>query len=334
MVINEDYSYIDSLSKLLIKNGYGKYMVFQYNFDRYFSDQQKNENLKEAKRIGNNTKEWEEHCNKSHYAFYKSANKMMEMLGEKYKIYQYNSDDYKNYDLFFYSNKGWNHKDWYDYCTLKLSDDYETNIKQNQELRNLLEEWNGDSNNLINCRIQYQAFIDKKKVSSIVKDNIDAILNKKITYGFFEGKIKWVECNNEYGFFKKGAKKYYSKLNDMNLIEILIQEKIIIFVNEKEREKQRSEHYAKSTAACKVDMWYGDRLDEVDRLDITFNDLDGKYRGNCLIKGKYVGDFVAKDTESIEKKFSHLQFNWDGDSEPMDICLTENMKEMIGNTTT
>lgn len=78
-----------------------------------------------------------------------------------------------------------------------------------------------------------------------------------------------------------------------------------------------------------IDMWYGNSIGEVDRLDITFNNLDGKYRGNCLIKGKYVGDFVAKDIQSIEKKFSHLQFNWDAESEPMDTCLTDNMMDML-----
>lgn len=115
---------------------------------------------------------------------------------------------------------------------------------------------------------------------------------------------------------------YTNLLWDFDKIQLAISEN---------REQQRSKHYAKSTAACKVDMWYENGLNEVDKLDITFNDLDGKYRGNCLIKGKYVGDFVAKDTESIEKKFPHLQFNWDSEWEPMDICLTENMKEMIKN---
>lgn len=229
MVIKEDFSYIDSFSKLLIENGFGIYLVHSYCFNRYFSDEQMEENRREAERLSSDRKAWEKRCDDSHYAFYEVAKKMMEALGAQYKIYQYNSDDYKNKDLFFYSNKGWNNREWFDYCTLSLHDDYNINIQQNRELKKWLIKWNGDIDNVINCRIQYQACINKEKVSAFVKNYIDTILNKMIIYGFTEGKVKWVDCNNEYGFFKKGAKKYYTPLNDISLMELLVQQKIILF---------------------------------------------------------------------------------------------------------
>ena len=229
MIIHEDFSYINSFTKLLIKNGFGNYTVYSYNFSRYFSEKQKEDNIKEAHRLGTNTEEWKKRCDDSHYAFYEIASKMMEALGKQYTIYQYNFNDYKNYDLFFYSNRGWNKKDWFDFCELNLPEDYDKNIKLNKELKKWLIEWDSDTNNVIDCRIQYQAFIDKKKITDIVKKYINSILNKMITYEFMEGKVKWVECNNEYGFFKKGARKYYRRLSEMSLMEILIEQKVIVF---------------------------------------------------------------------------------------------------------
>lgn len=230
MVIHEDYSYINSFSKLLIENGFGNYTVFAYKFKRYFSEKQKEENRKEAEKLGTNTEAWKERCDNSHYAFYEIASKMVEALGKQYTIYQYNFNDYKsNYDLFFYSNRDWNKKDWFDFCELNLPDDYDKNTKLNKELKKWLIEWNGDANNVIDCRIQYQAFIDKKKISDVVKKHVNSILNKMITYEFMEGKVKWIECNNEYGFFKKGARKYYKPLSEMSLMQILIEQKVIVF---------------------------------------------------------------------------------------------------------
>ena len=102
-----------------------------------------------------------------------------------------------------------------------------------------------------------------------------------------------------------------------------------IILEDERKEEYRSRHYARSTKACKVDMWYGNGTGEVDKIDVTFNDLDGEYRGNCYIKGKCVGDYVAKDTQAIEKQFPQIQFDWDCEWEPMDICLTESMKNMV-----
>ena len=75
-----------------------------------------------------------------------------------------------------------------------------------------------------------------------------------------------------------------------------------------------------------IDMWYGDKIEDVDKIDITFYDM---YRGNVYIKGKCVGDYVTDDSTILEKKFPQLTFNWDAEPEPMDICLTDNMMNML-----
>lgn len=60
-----------------------------------------------------------------------------------------------------------------------------------------------------------------------------------------------------------------------------------------------------------IDMWYGDAVEKVDAIDIQFYPNLGVYRGNCRIKGKYVGDYEAKDSCELEKAFPQLLFNWD-----------------------
>lgn len=59
----------------------------------------------------------------------------------------------------------------------------------------------------------------------------------------------------------------------------------------------------------KIDMWYGNKIEDVDRVDITFSDIDCEYRGNIFIKGKVVGDYVTDNLLKLESIFSQLYFN-------------------------
>lgn len=60
----------------------------------------------------------------------------------------------------------------------------------------------------------------------------------------------------------------------------------------------------------KIDMWYGDKPTEVDKIDITFNDLDARYRGNIYKQGRRIGDYTCTDSVELEKAFPQLVFNW------------------------
>lgn len=227
MIIIEDYSYVKGLSKTLIEKGFGEYVVYMYQFDRYFSEEQKAQNRANAEKYGTDSEEWADGCYKTHHDFYVKACEMLEAFGKNHKLYQYN---YKknDYDYFFYSNEGWNKKDWFDFCQINLDDkDAERNKKQDTKLRNWISNWDGDSENLIKCRIQYSSILDNEKIAEVVKQNIDKIVDKMLDNGFCKGKIKWVESRNEYGFFKKGARKWYTPLNDSDIISILINQGII-----------------------------------------------------------------------------------------------------------
>ena len=59
-----------------------------------------------------------------------------------------------------------------------------------------------------------------------------------------------------------------------------------------------------------IDMWYGNKIEEVTSIDVRFYD-NGEYRGNIYIDNKIVGDYTAKDSISLEEAFPQLTFNWD-----------------------
>lgn len=57
-----------------------------------------------------------------------------------------------------------------------------------------------------------------------------------------------------------------------------------------------------------LDMWYGDKLEDVTQVDVMFTDLDCVYRGNIYIGKNVVGDFKAKTLQEVEKRFPQLEF--------------------------
>lgn len=60
-----------------------------------------------------------------------------------------------------------------------------------------------------------------------------------------------------------------------------------------------------------VDMWYGDKKEDADKIDVYFYPGDGEYRGNIYKCGKIIGDYVCGDSTMLENLFPQLVFNWD-----------------------
>lgn len=59
-----------------------------------------------------------------------------------------------------------------------------------------------------------------------------------------------------------------------------------------------------------IDMWHNDKIKAVEKINIFFNDLTGKYWGNCYINNEAIGDYTADSSTDIEKTFEHLAINW------------------------
>ena len=59
-----------------------------------------------------------------------------------------------------------------------------------------------------------------------------------------------------------------------------------------------------------IDMWYGNKSEEADRIDVIFYPNNCEYRGNIYKDGKYIGDYICTDSIELEKRFPQLEFNW------------------------
>lgn len=56
----------------------------------------------------------------------------------------------------------------------------------------------------------------------------------------------------------------------------------------------------------KVDMWYKDKVENVNGFNIMFNDINCFYSGNFYIDNKIVGDFYAETIQDLKEKVPHL----------------------------
>ena len=61
----------------------------------------------------------------------------------------------------------------------------------------------------------------------------------------------------------------------------------------------------------KIDLWYGDKLENADRIDIFYYANDGIYRGNIYKAGRAIGDYETPDSLELPATFNQLTFNFD-----------------------
>lgn len=56
----------------------------------------------------------------------------------------------------------------------------------------------------------------------------------------------------------------------------------------------------------KVDMWYKDKVENVNGFYVMFNDISCVYWGNLYINDKIVGDFYAGTIQELKETLPHL----------------------------
>ena len=59
----------------------------------------------------------------------------------------------------------------------------------------------------------------------------------------------------------------------------------------------------------RIDMWYGNKRKEADKIDVTFYPNDGEYRGNIYKEGIIIGDYTCNNSIELERNFPQLHFN-------------------------
>lgn len=227
MYIKHDYSYITASSEKLAQHGFGKQTVFSLTLGRYFSEAERQENS----RIANSCtrEEWSARCDALSKSLDKPLTEIMKVLCQKYDIHQTSpeTDTIKHYrsewDLFFWSNRGWNGQDHMDTVQLTFNDERPIEYRA-KVLETLLPMFEKMEYKNIGCRIQYCIILDDKKIFETAESVYnEALAGKFLRYNGLEGKIKIVgkdrvSGENCYGFFRKGAKTKYYPISSAEII--------------------------------------------------------------------------------------------------------------------
>jgi len=212
-------------NKVLIDLGYATMGIHSLVFDRYFTEEEMEENRKAAKEYGLNSEAWIKRCDLMGETICKQMEYMMNILNEKYLIAQYNKNvKYGTHDLHFYCNRGWNNKTWYDHIQMCFNEN-KGEEENNRLLCELLDILSAMELKNVSCRVQYKTIVNQKKLHEDALKICKQYEGKFINYRGMVGKIKYItnsEGQQEYGFFKKGAKNKYYRINDADLVMLNI----------------------------------------------------------------------------------------------------------------
>ena len=216
MKITETRMYVN---EPLVEKGYATVSAGLLNFSRYYSDEEMEQNGRAAKA---HPETYRERCEHHERRAAEQLQAVLSAVKDRYRIHQltpetstsahYNSD----WDLFFWSNRGWNGHDYFDHFTLTFNDKRspEANMSLLHELIPIFE--SVDVSN-VSCRVQYHSIENAKKIREDGERLCREMAGKTINYRGYDGKIKPVG-NGEYGFFRKGARSRYYPVSFTSLV--------------------------------------------------------------------------------------------------------------------
>jgi hypothetical protein len=212
MRITEDFSYLSDTDKKAIKNGIAKLCVYGLKIDRFFTEEEMQENRKQAEALSRD--EWGKRCDKM-ADFIAEQNKIaIDELAKVFNIGQYNyNHKYDMGDFWFWAGEK------LDYITLSTNEDDGTE-KRNEKAGKALEilKTIDTANNIV--RIHYTAVYDEEKLTEAVEDFAKSVDGKFINYNCMVGKL-FKDMYNRYIFKKKGARKYGYELSKKQVYGII-----------------------------------------------------------------------------------------------------------------
>lgn len=224
MIIKEINKIPSDFNNKLIKKGLADLVIYSLIFDRYFTEEEIEDNRTQSHIL--DEEDYTKRCESCSYEIYTQMYPIMDIIDGKYNLHQYKEetcsmDHYRSdWDLYFYSNRGWNGRDYYDYVVISLNEKRPIgdNQKLTDELLGMLKSI--DVKN-ISCRVQYTVKIHGEELHALSNTICEKLLGQFIDYEGMTGKIKLVnefEGVKYYGFFKKGARNTYYKIDDASLV--------------------------------------------------------------------------------------------------------------------
>jgi len=217
IVINEDKSFLSKVDFKAIENDVAKLGIRLLKFDSFVTEKEKQKNKKEYEMLSN--EQWMIKCEQKLKEVHDKLKYIMDKLSERFIICQYNKklnfhDD--NWELFFWSNKGWNNKEYFDYITLSPNEKQpiEQQLAIINDVINILKTMDIEG---VQVTIQYTAIYNEEKVQDIVLNYCRKMQNKMINYGNYAGKI--IELNGRYFFKKKGTRKYIYEIDNFKILK-------------------------------------------------------------------------------------------------------------------
>lgn len=205
MVIEKKIKNLDKKNAQLISHGYATCKAYQFSFFRYVSDDSKKENLRKAKKLS--CEEWEAECDRVGWNICRQMQLIVDKLAREFSIYQYDPGvKYGKHELFFWSNRGWNKKEWYDHFSLTLNQD-KSCIEQEKILERVTEILLGIKSPQIRCQIEYMAVLDEDKICKDAECKYQELSEKRVYWAGMEGRI-YKFCSSdktEYRFYQRKA---------------------------------------------------------------------------------------------------------------------------------
>jgi len=253
MKIRYDYSYIDYNKVELVKKGLAYYNLYSVRLDRYFTEEEKEENRKQASLL--NSVEWEKRCEEITQKVANSIYNIMEIINKNYKVYQYRSCDIKDYDLFFWCNSGGingsakthdiscvsHNKTFSRWCDLSYITLNISNKNIQDDFIRFLSDFIEDEKNVI-AILQMEVVLKEDKIEKAINDFLSNVNEKTFyKYGYdyikFVNTTRWVFNGSEdykynYCFKYKHGRTIYKLSQDM-ILDIILNNSYGDFENEK-----------------------------------------------------------------------------------------------------
>jgi hypothetical protein len=144
---------------------------------------------------------------------------LMELLGEKFVIFQYheNINSYRDkWDLFFNGNK-----ECLDSVRISFNSRQKSDEERNNDIKIVTKFLKEHDCEELDIAIQYTTNYNDSEVKEIVNNFIENNKNKFFFYMGMEGKIKQID-DNYYGFFKKKSRSRYYEIKDRDILGIAL----------------------------------------------------------------------------------------------------------------